>query len=241
MRLHLIRHAESENNARPVRDRVCDPAITAIGRLQGEHLGDWMSRLRLDALVTSPFLRTLQTTSFVLRRRPQPVHVWHNVFERGGCYHGHEPANFAGADGLGRSGIVDQLASTQPVTLDDQLHETGWWGRRDREDDDTANARAAEVIERIEATFAGTDQDVALIVHADFIRCLLRPMLDGVLDIDSIGPIPNVSVTRLDWTPGRWKLVWLNSVTHLPPRLITGMQPSEPVVGSNLHSISPRS
>ena len=36
MQLYLIRHAESENNARPEHDRVEDPSITTLGRRQAE-------------------------------------------------------------------------------------------------------------------------------------------------------------------------------------------------------------
>ncbi len=85
MQLYLIRHAESENNARPGHLRVEDPAITATGQLQAKHLAQWLTTLRFDLLVTSPFLRTLQTTRAVLEQSRCTTEIWHDVFERGGA------------------------------------------------------------------------------------------------------------------------------------------------------------
>ena len=105
MQLYLIRHAESENNARPGHLRVEDPAITAVGRLQAQQLANWTRTLKIDALITSPFLRTLQTTQAVLDAEALPVSVWHTVFERGGCYRGYGDDACEGGPGLGRSEI----------------------------------------------------------------------------------------------------------------------------------------
>ena len=38
MRLYLIRHAQSENNARPEHERVEDPGLTELGARQIDHL-----------------------------------------------------------------------------------------------------------------------------------------------------------------------------------------------------------
>jgi 2,3-bisphosphoglycerate-dependent phosphoglycerate mutase len=246
MQLLLIRHAESENNAKPVHARVCDPSITARGRLQADCLGKWMSGLAIDQMITSPFLRTLETTRFVLKHahvapRRYPISVWHDVFENGGCYHGHHEKNFRGAEGLGRKAIhsffqeiIEQFPDLEPppLTVDNEIQDTGWWGGKDRETSDQMQARSRSVIRRFENTFAphpnseqgphATDPVVVLIAHADFLREMLSQMLADTVEMDSIGPIPNTSVTSLQWSTTGWKLNSLNSVTHLPPRLVTG-------------------
>ena len=79
MQLYLIRHAESENNARPEHLRQSDPPISATGRLQASRLAEWASTLKIDILITSPFLRTLQTTRMITDAGSQHVHVWHDV------------------------------------------------------------------------------------------------------------------------------------------------------------------
>ncbi|WP_430453185.1 histidine phosphatase family protein [Rhodopirellula europaea] len=248
MQLLLVRHAESENNAKPVHNRVCDPSITARGRLQADCLGKWMSGLAIDQLITSPFLRTLETTRSILQHahappRRYPVSVWHDVFENGGCYHGHHEKNFAGAPGLNQSAIqsfFQEIAAQfpdrdpPPLTLDPEIDESGWWGGKDRELPEEMQARSLAVIKRFEQTFAqqpdeeilGDREDpvVVLIAHADFLREMLSQMLAGRVAMDAIGPIPNTSITSLQWSTMGWKLTSLNSVTHLPPRLVTGHQ-----------------
>ena len=228
MRLHLIRHAESENNARPPYERTNDPWLTQRGMLQTEHLARWTETLRIDALITSPFRRTLQTTNAILKAKPQPLAVWSDVFEHGGCFDGHTPDSFRGAAGMNPKQILDLLASSDhgltedQIVIDDSIGDDGWWAGRPREEFHEAMARAESVHARLLDAFGGQDVTVALVIHADFIRCLLRVMLPDCVDVNAMPPVRNVSVTRLDRREDCWELQWLGSVTHLPDRLITG-------------------
>jgi len=246
----MIRHAESENNAKPVYQRVNDPGITRRGRLQAEHLAEWMKALPVDVLITSPFRRTLLTAEAILARRILPVQVWHDVFESGGCYDGYEPATFTGAAGMSRQQIQNffvrefalvaakSLQSTGgnrsesgardttdlDLVIDPEIDSDGWWKGRPREDIDATRLRAEIVTRRLVESFSGTGQSIALVIHADFKRELLRVILRDVLCMDAVGAIANASLTTLGYqADGTWQLRSLNSVTHLPPRLITGV------------------
>lgn len=233
MHLYLIRHAESQNNALPTFRRVEDPGITARGRLQAEGLAQWMQTLSVDTLITSPFLRTLQTTQAVLKARPQPLQIWDDVFERGGCYRGYDPDKIKSAPGLGRREISELiLPDATELSIDNSITEKGWWDGRQPESDEQCDLRAKSVVSKFVAKFGRTDQAVILITHADFIRAMLRHMLAGVIDADLLGRLRNTGVTRLNYSPGpatdapnardTWQLDWLNSVSHLPSRLVTG-------------------
>ncbi|MEM9368733.1 MAG: histidine phosphatase family protein [Planctomycetota bacterium] len=228
MRLHLIRHAESENNARPAYERTNDPWLTQRGLLQTEHLARWTETLRIDSLITSPFRRTLQTTQAILAARSQPVAVWHDVFEHGGCFDGHTPDSFRGAAGLNPEQIQNVLKSgnesidENQIAIDPSIGNEGWWAGKPRESFDQAMARADRVHARLIDAFGGQDITVVLVIHADFIRCLLKVMLPNCVDVDAMPPVRNVSITRMDRNGDRWELQWLGSVTHVPDRLITG-------------------
>lgn len=222
MQLYLIRHAESENNAKPPYARVEDPPITAVGKLQSEFLASWLRTLQIDALITSPFRRTLQTTRYLLNVAPQRLHVWHDVFERGGCFRGHGPDATEGGPGLGRSEI-QRLIDHDDCQIDESISESGWWGSKDRETNDEVVARAKQVLGRLEQSF-DSGQAVVVITHADFKRCLLTEILGNVIDIDCVGLLRNTGVTKLVYEHSRWSVQWLNSVTHLPPKLITGKE-----------------
>ena len=239
MQLYLIRHAESENNARPAFQRVEDPALTARGRLQAEHLGQWIKTLSIDTLITSPFLRTLQTTRLVVDAAPQPVHIWHDVYERGGCFVGHLPDDQRGGLGLGRQKIMEQIlgepreaaeSETEIVDavdqclIDESIDQAGWWAGKQRESEEEALQRARLVTDRMIDTFGATGQVVVAIIHADFKRLLLGEMLRTALDTSLLGPMRNTGISKIDFDGHAWRLDWLNSVTHLPHRLITGKE-----------------
>ena len=222
MELYLIRHAESANNARPTYERVEDPDITAIGRLQAAHLAQWLTTLKVDAFVTSPFRRTLQTAAVVLDVTAHRLDVWHNVFERGGCYRGYDKATLAGAMGMGRADILRMLGChSERCLLDETILDTGWWGGKDRESNDQARIRAAEVCQRLVDCYR-EGQVVVLLIHADLKRLMLAEMLQGHVNVNKLGPLRNVGITKVNRVDGQWQLDYFNSVTHLPARLITG-------------------
>ncbi|TWU06407.1 histidine phosphatase family protein [Stieleria varia] len=234
MQLYLIRHAESGNNAVPTYQRSEDPSITSVGRLQAEHLGNWIKTLRFDAMITSPFRRTLETTRTVLQAnsKPSDVRIWDSVFERGGCYRGWNASNVAGARGMGRSEILNELSDVVgTLTIDETIGETGWWGEQPRETDDAAIERTGIVAERLVREFGGDGKGssengqspvIVMVTHADFKRLLLSRLLDSKADAMRFGPLRNTGVTRLNYAKNQWQLDILNSVTHLPARLITG-------------------
>lgn len=221
MQLYLIRHAESENNAKPIHRRVEDPALTAVGRLQAKHLGDWAKSLHIDVLISSPVRRALQTTRYISDAKHRHIHVWADCFEEGGIYSGHGPDAITGGPGLTRDEVIAHIGNSSEATLDETITHTGWYGRH-RETPAEAVARATSVISRLIATFGTKDQAVAVVIHADFKRKLLIQMLDGSVDANVLGPLRNTGITKVDFDGDRWRLDWFNSVSHLPARLITG-------------------
>ena len=149
MLLYLIRHAQSQNNARPAYCRVEDPPLTAVGRLQTQYLAEWLRTLEFDMLITSPVLRAVQTTRVVHDRTGHHVHVWDNLFEEGGIFRGFGPQATDAGSGMTRSKIGQQVASSLKLcTLDPSITEAGWWSRP-RETPEEASRRASVVAERL--------------------------------------------------------------------------------------------
>jgi 2,3-bisphosphoglycerate-dependent phosphoglycerate mutase len=222
MELYLIRHAESVNNARPTYQRVEDPQITAVGRLQADCLATWLATLKTDAIITSPFLRTLQTVLPVLDSTKRKLEIWHDVFERGGCFRGYDESNLAGAMGMGRDQIVRVLGQHRSrCVLDESIGQTGWWGGKPIESDSEAEQRAREVCRRLLRTY-GSGEVVVLLIHADLKRLMLAEMMQEQVDVEKLGPMRNVGITKVNRINGQWQLDFFNSVTHLPAKLITG-------------------
>lgn len=222
VQLYLIRHAESENNAKPGYQRTEDPNITAIGRLQAQHLADWVKTLKFDVLITSPVRRALQTTRFIVDATKQHVHVWDSVFEQGGIYPGFGPEATKGGAGLSRSDVVKYACDDhERCTLDESIVESGWWGGRNRETAEEMVQRAESVIARIVQEFGDSKQVVLAVIHADFKRELLGQLI-GWQSSGEFGNLANTGITKLVYRQTHWQLDWFNAVSHLPAKLITG-------------------
>ena len=220
LHLYLIRHAESENNARPEHERVDDPSITDRGVQQATSLAQWLATHPMDMLLTSPFRRALQTAAPVALRANTKIQVWCDIYERGGCYSGWEEGNVSGAAGLTQDGILQLLPT---ALFDEPIAAEGWWGGKPREQDQQTRQRASIVKQKVEQKFADSQARLAMITHAEFQRILLAELLiNQDIDVFRLGPICNAGITYLNFRNGVWQLQWFNAVTHIPSELITG-------------------
>lgn len=225
MFLYLIRHAQSQNNAKPVYCRTVDPPLTSVGRLQTQYLSESLSRVPFDMLVTSPVLRAVQTARGIHDRTDHHVHVWMNLFEEGGL----DPCDGRQANqcspGKTRSQI-SQYAALDPMrcTLDPSITESGWWGRP-RESADAAACRATEVARRLTDCVGGLNHGAVVVTHAAFKSRLLLNLVGESIKSDQLQMINNINntgVTTVELVSSVWRLCSLNDVGHLPSRLVTG-------------------
>ncbi|MEL7337967.1 MAG: histidine phosphatase family protein, partial [Planctomycetota bacterium] len=105
--------------------------------------------------------------------------------------------------------------------VDSCIGDAGWWNGRPRETDDECRTRAAAVKMRLENTFGTRQENVVIMLHAEFKRFLLDEILSPGIDAFRLGSLRNTSVSKLDFTDQGWQLDWLNSVSHLPAGLVT--------------------
>ncbi|MAI30783.1 MAG: hypothetical protein CMM07_03815 [Rhodopirellula sp.] len=221
MLLYLIRHAQSQNNARPAYCRIEDPPLTAVGRLQTCCLSEWLRTIEFDMLITSPTLRAVQTTRAIHDRTGHHVHVWGNLFEEGGIFRGFGPQAGEGGPGMTRSKMGQQVASNAKLsTLDSSITEAGWWGRP-RESSDESSARASEVAKRLTVCVRNQVRGVVVVTHADFKRRLLLDLLGEHNELLKLTRFSNTGVTKLILDDGVLRIAYLDQVVHLPPRLVT--------------------
>lgn len=213
MDLFLIRHAQSQNNARPAPQRVADPGITQIGSRQAERLAPAIEDLGLTHIFTSPFLRTLQTAAVLQQRTSLTPQVKTELHEVGGCYHGHLPEQKTGAPGMNCEQINEAFPDFEIVS---DIHSTGWWGSKPFEDSAMASVRAGELLCWTQEKFGHTDERIAFVTHADIKELILEQVHNG--------PLPcafNTAVTEVQIATDAWRLVEHNCVAHLPLELHT--------------------
>jgi 2,3-bisphosphoglycerate-dependent phosphoglycerate mutase len=213
MRLYLIRHAQSQNNALPESQRVEDPGITRLGHQQARHLGKRMGELGLTKLFTSPFLRTLQTTSPIFEATKLTPSVRVELHEQGGCYIGHTAEDMAGRPGMGRSEIEGEFPG-YAVSAD--VDDRGWWTSGLYESQELATRRATALFQQTLDEFSGTRERVAFVMHADIELLFLRQFHSEWLDVPA-----NTSITAIQITAGDCRLEDYNCIRHLPAELVT--------------------
>lgn len=123
MRVTLVRHGQSQNNANRERQRQHDPELTKLGHEQARILGEWFAtaqdieeisdmdahdpdrmtpaRARITRIYVSPMRRALQTAKHLQDALNVPTLVWTDIHESGGLYV-HTPEGVRGFPGLTR-------------------------------------------------------------------------------------------------------------------------------------------
>ncbi|MDP6469183.1 MAG: histidine phosphatase family protein [Pirellulaceae bacterium] len=212
MELYLIRHAQSQNNALPEEQRVEDPGLTELGNQQADCLGKWIPALRLTKVITSPFLRALETARRIQEATNLTPEVRTAIHEMGGCCSGYPEVGMVGRPGLNRAEIEVLFPAFQIAA---EINGGGWWRCQPYETRALAKRRAADVLQQTREEFAHTSQRVAYVTHADFKQLFLEHFHTEPLDVAC-----NTSVTKVLITAEECRLADHNGVQHLPEHLI---------------------
>jgi len=213
MELFLIRHAQSQNNALPEEQRVEDPGLTELGKQQAEALGKWIPQLELTKIISSPFLRALETAQHIHAATKLAPLVRTAIHEQGGCCSGHPEIGMVGRPGLTRLEIEAQFPG---FLVADEIDNGGWWRSQAYENREDALRRAAIVLQQTREEFAHTDERVAYVTHADFKLLFLEHFHGEPLEVPN-----NTSVTKVIMTTDQCILAEHNGVAHLPEHLLS--------------------
>ena len=210
-RILLIRHGQSANNALPETDRVSDPDLTDLGKTQAVQLAQHLAgKSRITHLYSSAFRRALETVRPVATAMKLPVQIRADIFEKGGCYSGHDGTTKRGEPGLTASDLRQEFPQWE---VDSRISDGGWWGK-DYETLEQAKLRAAHVATWIQKEICPQDGVHAFVIHADFKALLLDHFLHT--PPDSYVPLYNTGVTEFEWSDrGNWKLQYYNQTLHL--------------------------
>ena len=212
MQLYLIRHGQSENNARPEHVRVEDAELTELGHQQALHLAPWVATLGLDRLFCSPFRRALQTAWPLMQQAGLEVEVKVQLHEAGGCV-----AGPGGDDLVGRPGITgDELRAGFPgYRVPDSIDENGWWKSQPNETAEQIHERVENLLQSTIEEFSDGDQKIGFMMHADITHHLLSEVA-GVTSDRLERVLYNTAVTRLTISLDSLVMDIYNSISHLP-------------------------
>lgn len=246
MRLYIIRHAQSTNNALAnQRDRVCDPTLTALGKRQAElvaqHLANGFNPeysvgdseedttayngkgYKITHLYSSAMHRALLTAQPIGQALGLVPEVWLDIHEHGGIFldHGDEQG-IVGYPGKRRSEVLAEFSN---YILPDELTEDGWWNPEHGMEDRLAYKERAIRVASTLREWAATrykNTPIAMVSHGGFMSILLKALTSQLLDEPVYYHHYNTGITRLDfWGDGGVSVRHLNRFDHLPPELIS--------------------
>lgn len=239
MRLYLIRHGQSQNNAlENIRMRFQDPLLTPIGEQQAHLVADYLLTMpdtpvspftkpepfNITQLYVSPMRRALQTAQPISYAFGLPMKIWVDVHEWGGMFleDVDDDKLITGYTGMTRSQIEEHFPE---AVCPDNVTQNGWWDiAMGRESVEHAVMRSIRVVLAIRE-HANSDEHIAIVTHGGFIDSFIKALLDQAprLAPDLFYLNYNTGVTRIDFNekPDKLRITYLNRVDHLPHDLRT--------------------
>ena len=203
MRLYVVRHAQSANNALLVpslmnSDRDADPTLTEAGFKQAAALGKYVAEAfgekaaalgrvkpcdAVKKLVVSPMRRCMLTATPISKQLGIPIRVKQDIHEHGGCFDGaaDQPGGVIGRPGLSKPQLEAELPGcVVPIEL-----MKGWWSEEQGcETVPQAQERVARVVKWLwEQAENWKEKDGALmiVVHGMFIDILIKALSGAAL------------------------------------------------------------
>ncbi|GIX06554.1 MAG: phosphoglycerate mutase [Candidatus Poribacteria bacterium] len=220
MNVYLIRHGESTNNAGL--SHQDDPPLTDRGRIQAQLVAKALEALDIEMFYCSPMLRALETVRPILRALRVPLEVRPELCEHGGLGDREHNGVRRPIPGPSRSEVLKLVPG---ATLSEEITESGWWRfvPADEEELLRFTRRQVEFLwELWQSRHQPSAQTIGAVIHGRSGSILLSAFFGLETDrgYARFGH-HNTGITRVEWTPDRRRLVFLNRIEHLPPELIT--------------------
>ena len=209
MTIIIARHGESVNNLPDPAGYMLDPKLTELGFQQARLLGERCACIKIDALIASPLLRSLQTVNEIsIRRDHQPVRILHELVEIGTDY-----------ATLTHSEAVKACPAVLPYAPAPGAGNYGDAYDLEIRDDYYSLARAYRVISLVRQSYP-EDSTVLLVGHGAFNQRLIAAALRTSFPSDFIFSQDNTGVSIINYRPGDHghivtRLVKMNDTSHL--------------------------
>ena len=228
MRLYLIRHAESENNALAqlmLHKRKVDPDLTARGYQQRDLLARHIETsadgvgedYAISHLYTSAMQRSLLTTQPLSAALGLTPLVWPDLHEKGGMFLQQDDC-VRSFGGMTRTEIQDAFPGYE---LPAEVDERGWYDRELGREPETHSYYRAFKVARALRERGDSDDVVALVSHAGFMDLLLKVLFEQL----PARPYSmryyhdNTAITRINFDRNWTTLHYMNRLDHLPADL----------------------
>ena len=182
-KIYIVRHCETDANAAKIFQGHTNNDINELGAAQLEALRGYFKDIPLDAVYTSPLLRTLKTATAIVGNKGVPIIKTPDLIElNGGVYEGK---------------TYMEINEENPGFLE-------MWGKRPWEFNPRNGESMVAAYERIyncikEIAKESQDKTVAVASHGGVIRCLLcKIMKDDIKKLPEVPFVDNTGVTLIE-------------------------------------------
>jgi broad specificity phosphatase PhoE len=206
MLLFLVRHAQSEANAK-IRGAPIDCPLTDLGRRQAAAVARRLSDSRIDLVLASPYLRALETADIIRQATGVPAEIVPLLHE-------HHLSPFPNEWPLLPRGTIE--ARFPEFRIPEAWQDADW--HTPPEEHDTALERAQRVISSLSERFAATpDVRVAIVSHGSPVGKLILAFARVPSTRDLTVTIENASLSVLYEGYGHRYVHAVNRTDHLGP------------------------
>ena len=198
--LYLIRHGQTEGNVKHLLIGSTDMPLDDLGMRQAAQIGNRMSTIRLDAVVSSPLRRASTTAGEIARHQRLELTIDPRLVE----------IHFGHCEGLTISEAVARYPELMTVGAD-PLDEHFAWPGGDIRSQFHANVLATFT----EIALAWPDSHVAVVCHGGVIGSLIAQLDGGSPNDIAAYPVANCSITHLEVHAEGTTAHLMNDYSHL--------------------------
>ncbi len=200
-KMYIVRHCETDGNARRIFQGHTNLDINELGGKQLEALGEKFENVHLDAIFSSPLIRTKRTANAISKNGNVPIFYRNDLIELNG--------------GVYEAMTYKDIGERYPEFND-------MWSKHPWDFAPENGEKMTDAYERIWSAIKSIAEDnkdktVAAVTHGGVIRCLLCKLLKN--DIKKLTEIPfgdNTAVSLLEFDNNiEPHLIYFNDSSHL--------------------------
>lgn len=198
--LYLIRHGQTEGNVKHLLIGRTDMPLDDLGMRQASQIGERMSTIRLDAVVSSPLRRARITAGEIARHQRLDLTIDARLVE----------IDFGHCEGMTIAEAVAQYPELMSLYADPLDALFTWPGG------DTRSTFHASVLATFtEIALAWPDRHVAVVCHGGVIGSLIAQLDGGSPNDIAAYPVANCSITHLEVHAAGTTAHLMNDYSHL--------------------------
>ncbi len=207
-KIYFVRHGESEGNALRIHQSKETP-LSEIGESQAKIVALRFSKISVDTIIASPYLRAKQTAEAIAERNNLPLETNELLSERRG------PSEL-----IGISHLSEQSKQVRAELHTHLLDQNGDWRYSDEETANEFAKRAEQILAFLQNR---PEENIVVVCHALILRMIFTKILNPHGDLANLYDIydsfdlnnTGISMANYDAEKKRWQMSCINDYSHL--------------------------